>query len=285
MPAASKSPKNQTNLFALIGGGLANTKIMGVLNITPDSFADGGKYLKPQSAIKHALLMIEQGADIIDVGGESSRPWADKVSTKDELERVITIIQTLRDTVTVPISIDTTKPKVMKAALAAGATMINDVNALQADGALEIAAATNSQICLMHRQGSPKTMQNNPVYDDIIDDIKRFFAMRIDACIKAGIKQKRIVLDPGFGFGKTLTDNIILLKRLAEFKSLGLPILIGLSRKSMIGALLNDRNVDNRLIGSVVAAIIAARNGADIVRVHDVLATKDGLTIWQKLQG
>lgn len=258
---------------------------MGVLNITPDSFSDGGKYLDQNSAIQQAILMIDEGAEIIDIGGESTRPNAIKVSSKDEFNRVISVIKALRKKTNIPISIDTSKPEIMQAAVDAGASMINDVNALQAVGSLEIAASTAVNVCLMHCQGSPKTMQNNPVYTDVVDDIKRFFESRIDACIRAGIKRKNIIIDPGFGFGKTLEHNIQLLKRLAEFKTFGLPILAGLSRKSMMGALLNGRKINDRLIANVTAAIIAAENGASIIRVHDVLATKDGLTVWQKLQG
>ncbi len=252
---------------------------MGVLNITPDSFSDGGKHINFDDAINHAKRMVKQGAAIIDVGGESTRPGAKSVSLEDELNRVIPIIQALKSEVEVRISIDTSKPEVMHRAVNAGASLVNDVNALRSDGALQAVAGLGVDVCLMHRQGNAKNMQNKPNYVDVVDDIKHFFSQRIEACIKAGISENNIILDPGFGFGKTLAHNLEILKRLDEFKSFGLLLLAGLSRKSMIGTLLDDRNVDGRLVGSVTAAIIAVQNGADIVRVHDVLATKDALTI------
>ncbi|SFV80828.1 Dihydropteroate synthase [hydrothermal vent metagenome] len=264
---------------------ISNPMIMGVLNITPDSFSDGGKHLKTDAAIKQAQLMVSQGADIIDIGGESTRPGAQAVSDDDELNRVIPVIEALSDMIDTPISIDTSKPEVMAQAVNAGASLINDVSALQTDGALQMAASLSVDVCLMHMQGSPRTMQNNPVYADVIDDIKHFFTQRIEACINAGINEDKILLDPGFGFGKALEHNLEILKRLAEFKSFGLPVLAGISRKSMIGTLLNNRNVEGRVVGSVTAAIIAVQNGADIVRVHDVLETKDALVILQSVIG
>ncbi len=259
--------------------------IMGVLNITPDSFSDGGKYFNTDSAIESAKLMIEQGADIIDVGGESTRPGAQDVSIEDEINRVIPVIEALQHVTDKRISIDTSKPKVMELAIKAGASMINDVCALSADDALETASMLNVDVCLMHMQGSPRTMQKNPTYEDVVDDIKGFFDERIQACIKAGINKDKIILDPGFGFGKTLEHNIEILQRFNEFKSFGLPVLAGLSRKSMIGSMLGDRSVDGRVTGSVIGAIIALNNGADIVRVHDVLQTKDAIDIWNKVNG
>jgi len=253
--------------------------IMGVLNITPDSFSDGGQHFDTNKAIESAKRMIIQGADIIDVGGESTRPGAQSVSIVDEIRRVIPVIEALHRSTDIPISIDTSKPEVMKLAVEAGANMINDVCALSADGALEAAAMLNVDVCLMHMQGSPKVMQKDPAYNDVVDDIKDFFSQRIEVCIEAGIAEDKIILDPGFGFGKTLEHNIEILKRFNEFKIFGLPLLAGLSRKSMIGILLDDRNVDGRVVGSVTGAIIAVQNGADIVRVHDVLETKDALTI------
>lgn len=257
--------------------------IMAVLNVTPDSFSDGGQHVNLDDAVASAKRMVDQGADIIDVGGESTRPGACAVSEADEISRVIPVIQTLSVELTTPISIDTSKPQVMKRAVAAGASLINDVNALQADGALEMAASLGVDVCLMHMQGSPRTMQKNPTYDDVIEDIKQFFQQRIDACLSVGIAKQNIILDPGFGFGKTLEHNLEILRRFSEFKSFGLPLLAGLSRKSMIGALLDDRNVDGRVVGSVTGAIIAVQNGADIVRVHDVLETKDALTILRRM--
>ena len=252
---------------------------MGVLNITPDSFSDGGQHFDTDKAIESAKLMISQGADIIDVGGESTRPGAQSVSISDEINRVIPVIEALHHSTNVIISIDTSKPEVMKLAVEAGASIVNDVCALSADSALETVARLNVDVCLMHMQGSPRTMQKNPTYNDVVDDIKDFFSQRIEACIDAGIAKDKIILDPGFGFGKTLDHNLEILKRFNEFKSFGLPLLAGLSRKSMIGTLLDDRNVDGRVVGSVTGAIIAVQNGADIVRVHDVLETKDALTI------
>jgi len=252
---------------------------MGVLNITPDSFSDGGQYFDTDKAIESAKCMISQGADIIDVGGESTRPGAKSVSTADEIDRVIPVIKALHHSTDTPISIDTSKPDVMRLAAEAGASMVNDVCALSANGALETVATLNIDVCLMHMQGSPRTMQKNPTYNNVIDDIKDFFDQRIQACINAGIAEDKIILDPGFGFGKTLDHNLEILRRFNEFKDFGLPLLAGLSRKSMIGTLLNDRNVDGRVVGSVAGAIIATQNGADIVRVHDVLETKDALTI------
>ncbi len=259
--------------------------IMGVLNITPDSFSDGGQYLTIDKAISRAQLMIDQGADMIDIGGESSRPDASQVSIDEEAGRVIPVIEALSKLINVPISIDTSKAKIMQLAIEAGASMINDVRALQSKSSLEIVASTAKDVCLMHMQGDPKTMQNNPIYTDVIDEIKQFFEQRIEACINAGISQNKIILDPGFGFGKTLNHNLEILRRLDEFKRFGLRILVGISRKSMIGSMLNNRNTNGRTIGSVTAAIIASQNGANIVRVHDILETKDAFKVLQSVAG
>ena len=258
---------------------LNKTIIMGILNVTPDSFADGGKYLDLDKAIKRAKLMVAQGVDIIDIGGESTRPYASDVCESEELNRVIPVIKVLSAISNVRISVDTSKPQVMKQAVLAGASMINDVYALQKKSALQAVATLDVDVCLMHMQGIPQTMQSSPKYKDVIDDIKFFFENRIKSCISAGIKKSRIILDPGFGFGKTLAHNIEILRRLSELKIFELPVLIGMSNKSMIGAMLNNKSIDKRLIGSVTMAIIAVLNGADIVRVHDILATKDALTI------
>ena len=258
--------------------------IMGVLNITPDSFSDGGLFLDSATAVTQAQLMVEEGAGIIDIGGESTRPGAPAVSSEDELKRVMPVIEALSGNIDVPISIDTSKPIVMKEAFSAGASIINDVNALRADGALKMAAELGADVCLMHMQGTPRTMQANPSYDNVVDDVKKFFHERIAACENAGIQLDSITIDPGFGFGKNLGHNIALLKNLSEFHDFGVSILAGLSRKSMIGALLGDKDVDSRLIGSVTAALIAAENGADIIRVHDVSETKDALTVWEQIQ-
>ncbi|QKQ24733.1 dihydropteroate synthase [Candidatus Ruthia endofausta] len=256
----------------------SNTMIMGVLNITPDSFSDGGQYLIIDKAINQAQLMINQGADMIDIGGESTRPDALQVSIDNEASRVIPVIKALSKLINVPISIDTSKAQIMQLAIEAGASMINDVRALQAKSSLEVTASTGKDVCLMH-------MQNNPVYTDVIDEIKHFFDQRIEACIGAGISQNKIILDPGFGFGKTLNHNLEILRRLDEFKSFGLRILVGMSRKSMIGSMLNNRNTDGRMIGSVTTAIIASQNGANIVRVHDVLETKDAFKVLKSVAG
>ena len=258
--------------------------IMGVLNVTPDSFSDGGKFFDATSAIDQASSMVEEGANIIDIGGESTRPGAKAVSVQDELNRVLPVIEALYGKINVPISIDTSKPEVMEKAVEAGASMINDVNALRADGALGMAAKLKTDVCLMHMQGSPRTMQNNPTYEDVVKDIKAFFKERIEACKLAGIELSSITLDPGFGFGKNLGHNIALLKNLSEFHEFGVSILAGLSRKSMIGTLLGDKDVDSRMIGSVTAALIAVENGADIIRVHDVAETSDALRVWQQIK-
>ena len=262
-----------------------NPMIMGVLNVTPDSFSDGGQYLHIENAIVQAKKLQAQGADIIDVGGESTRPGAPAVLVDEEIDRVIPAIEALAQSIDIPISVDTSKTQVMQLAVEAGASMINDVCALQAPGALETVSDLGQDICLMHMQGSPRTMQKDPTYVDVVDEIKQFFDQKIEACIKAGIKQDKIILDPGFGFGKTLEHNLDILRRLSEFESFGLRILAGMSRKSMIGSMLNDRNIEGRVIGSVASAIIAVQNGANIVRVHDVLETKDALMVLQQVRG
>jgi dihydropteroate synthase len=261
----------------------SNTAIMGILNITPDSFYKGSRYSNIESAIDKAKLMISQGVNIIDIGGESTRPGSLKINVDDELNRVIPVIKSLNDSCNIDISIDTSKPEVMEKAVCAGATIINDIYALQNNHSLEVASSLKVKICLMHMQGNPKDMQKNPTYTNVIDSIKKFFTERIEACIKKGINEDKIIIDPGFGFGKTLAHNLLILKQLAEFKKFNMPILVGISRKSMIGKLLNNRDVDDRMVGSVVAGVLAVQNGANIIRTHDVLATKDALTILQTL--
>jgi len=246
---------------------------MGILNVTQDSFSDGGLYLETENAKKKAQLMIEAGASIIDIGGESTRPGADPVTINDELKRVIPIIEYVHQ-LNVPISIDTHKPEVMEAAVAAGASMINDVCALQNKGALEIAAMLDVPICLMHMQGSPQTMQNKPSYNDVVEDIIAFFRERLSSCSAAGIAQEKLIIDPGFGFGKTLEHNLTILNRLHEFKILNRPILAGMSRKSMIGQIIN-KPADQRVSASVALATLAWQSGASFIRVHDVAETKD----------
>jgi dihydropteroate synthase len=261
----------------------AKTIIMGVLNVTPDSFSDGGQYVAIEKAIERAKIMAAQGADIIDIGGESTRPGSNPATVKEELGRVIPIIKEINKEISLPISIDTSKPEVMEKAVIAGASMINDVSALSADGAISMASSLGVKVCLMHMKGKPRTMQDSPTYDDVIDELKTFFSKRISDCVMSGIKNENIIIDPGFGFGKTLNHNLEILKRLREFSSLKLPIMVGISRKSMIGSLLNNRPVDGRIIGSVTAALVAVQNGASIVRVHDVLETRDALDILESV--
>ncbi|WP_293007230.1 dihydropteroate synthase [Nitrosomonas sp.] len=256
---------------------------MGIINVTPDSFSDGGFFLSTQQAIAHARSLIDEGADILDIGGESTRPGSQHVSADEELSRVIPVLEALVDTA-IPISIDTSKPEVMKHAIEAGASMINDVNALRNTGALEtVAPHKHVQICLMHMQGTPQNMQANPYYIDIVSEVKDYLQQRIQAANTAGIALSRLVIDPGFGFGKTPQHNLSLLNHLNEFTTLGTPVLAGLSRKSMLGAITGN-NVDQRLHESVAAALLAVVKGAKIVRVHDVKASKAALAIHNALQ-
>ncbi len=260
-----------------------NPLIMGVLNITPDSFSDGGRYSNPEDAVDQALRMVSEGASIIDIGGESTRPGAKPVSLDQELSRVIPVIEAIRKRSNAVLSIDTSKPQVMAQAIAAGANIINDVYALRQPGAIEMAALLQVPVCLMHMQSKPQTMQIKPDYDNVIDEVKAFFDERINACVSQGIKRDNIILDPGFGFGKNLQHNLTLLSRLNEFSSYKLPILAGLSRKSMLGALL-DKDVGDRAAASVTAALLAVIKGAWIVRVHDVAETAEALTIYQAVK-
>ena len=251
--------------------------VMGIVNVTPDSFSDGGKHLQRDAALAHAQQLIAEGADILDIGGESTRPGARPVSIQEEMDRVLPIIEELRDAA-VPISIDTFKPEVMLAAIAAGAQMVNDINALQDAAAMNAVAASHAAVCLMHKQGNPQTMQEQPVYQNVVAEVGAFLSERIAAAEAAGIQRDRIVIDPGFGFGKTLAHNLALLQGLNELTTLGVPVLAGLSRKSMLGAL-TGQDVTQRLPASVAAALIAVQRGANIVRVHDVRATVDALKI------
>jgi dihydropteroate synthase len=260
--------------------------VMGVLNITPDSFADGGVFLDLSDATDRVRQMLGEGADIVDIGGESTRPGAAPTPEASELERVIPLLQNIRlacDARGVPISVDTRKPVVMRAAIAAGASMINDINALRAAGAIEALSEGSAAVCLMHMQGEPATMQQSATYDDVVADVAAFLAERASACVAAGIDRQRIVLDPGFGFGKTVEHNLTLLRRLSEIAALGYPLLAGLSRKSTIG-MLTGRGVDDRMAGSVAAALAAVARGAAIVRVHDVRETADALKVWRAVQ-
>jgi len=268
----------------LDGGGraldLSRTAIMGILNVTPDSFSDGGIFLARDAAVTHALAMVEEGADIIDVGGESTRPGAQAVSVQEELDRVIPVIEAIAHAVAVPVSIDTSKPEVMRAAVAAGAGLVNDVRALREPGAIETATALHVPVCLMHMQGEPRSMQHHPVYTDVVVEVRDFLQERIEACVAAGIPRQRLIADPGFGFGKTVAHNLELLRRLGELRALGVPILAGLSRKSMIGALLG-LPVAQRQQASVALALIAVQNGATILRVHDVRATREAIRMFE----
>jgi dihydropteroate synthase len=252
--------------------------VMGVLNVTPVSFSDGGRYSERDAALRHARRMIEEGAAIIDVGGESTRPGAAAAALDEELARVIPVIEALRSESTVFISVDTSKPEVMRAAWDAGADIINDVRALTAPGALAAAASTRAGICLMHMQGEPRTMQLAPRYADVVGEISAYFTARIAACREAGIDTARLAIDPGFGFGKRVVDNLALLKHLARFHELGAALAVGLSRKSML-ATLTGRDVGDRTAGSVALAAIAVLNGARIVRAHDVAATVDAIRV------
>jgi dihydropteroate synthase len=251
---------------------------MGVINTTPDSFSDGGRHANTETAFRYAQQLIEEGVDIVDIGGESTRPGSRNVDLAEELDRTVPLIKAIRKISDIPISIDTNKPEVMQQAVDAGASIINSIWALQQGNSLETAAELGVPVCLMHMQGTPETMQNNPSYKDVVAEVMEFLQQRIEAAISAGIKQSNIIIDPGFGFGKTLQHNLLLLKSLAEFKSLGVPLLVGISRKGMIGMIL-DKPVDARLYGSIAAAVIAALMGADIVRVHDVAETIDAISI------
>jgi dihydropteroate synthase len=253
---------------------------MGIVNVTPDSFSDGGAHAGTDAAVAHALKLVEQGADLLDVGGESTRPGAGEVPVDEEMRRVVPVIERLARECAVPISVDTSKPEVMRAAVAAGAGMINDPYALRREGALEAAAALGVPVCLMHMQGTPQDMQDDPRYDDVVAEVHSFLAQRLFACEMAGIGKKKLLVDPGFGFGKNLEHNLKLLRQLSRIAELGVPVLAGLSRKGMIGKL-TGRAVDQRDSGSAAAALIAAQNGASIVRVHDVGATADALAIWR----
>ena len=257
---------------------LSQSQVMGILNVTPDSFSDGGSFNRFDDAVKQATQMAADGAAIIDIGGESTRPDAATVSIDEELHRVIPVIEALVKEIDVPISIDTSKPEVMTAAVEAGAGMINDVNGLQAPGALEQAAVLNVPLCLMHMQGEPRTMQQAPTYDDVVEEVYAFLEQRIEACTAAGVARENIIVDPGFGFGKTLAHNLELLNRLARFRDLGVPVLAGISRKSMIGKI-TERDVGERLAGSLAAATLATWLGASIIRVHDVKETVDAVAI------
>ncbi|OMQ21388.1 dihydropteroate synthase [Serratia oryzae] len=257
---------------------LNHPQVMGILNVTPDSFSDGGQHNSLNAALLHAHALISAGATMIDVGGESTRPGAAEVSEEEELDRVVPVVEALAQRFEVFISVDTSKAAVIRESARAGAHLINDVRSLQEPGALAAAAESALPICLMHMQGEPRTMQQAPHYDDLMGDVKAFFQQHIDRCITGGIEKQKLLLDPGFGFGKNLAHNYQLLARLSEFHQFGLPLLVGMSRKSMIGQLLNVPP-NQRVIGSVACAVIAAMQGAQIVRVHDVKETVEAMRV------
>jgi dihydropteroate synthase len=256
--------------------------IMGVVNVTPDSFSDGGHFLRTEAAVAHARRLIDEGADLLDVGGESTRPGAAPVALDEERRRVLPVIEALA-AAGVPLSVDTQKPELMREAVVAGAALINDVNGFEASGALEAVAGSDCAICIMHRQGDSRTMQQSPQYADVVAEVDAWLRQRAAAAAQAGIGRERIVLDPGFGFGKTLEHNLALLRGLELIAAAGYPVLAGLSRKSMIGAL-TGKPVGERMPGSVAAALLAAQRGAAILRVHDVAATRDALAVWSALR-
>ncbi|MGW4335522.1 dihydropteroate synthase [Rhodococcus koreensis] len=256
--------------------------VCGIVNVTPDSFSDGGRYTDHHRAIDHALALVAEGAALLDVGGESTRPGSTPPSVSDEIERVVPVVEALSRHTSVPISVDTSRPEVMREAVAAGASMINDVRALRLPGALQAAADLQVPVCLMHMLGDPATMQDAPRYRDVVHEVRRFLVARLESCLAAGIPREHILLDPGFGFGKTLAHNLRLLSALRQITEIGLPVMAGLSRKGMLGAI-TGRDVDHRQAASVAAAMIAAQNGAAVLRVHDVAATVDAVSVYRAL--
>jgi dihydropteroate synthase len=275
-----RSPVHATSLSQVLEAARQNrcAAVMGILNVTPDSFSDGGRFFTPDAALHQARRMCAEGAAIIDVGGESTRPGAPSVPVAEELDRVLSVIEAIHAELPVLISIDTSKPQVMRAAVSAGAGLINDVRALRAEGAIEAVRDLGVPVCLMHMQGEPKTMQLAPTYAHVVGEVREFLAQRVSACEAHGIVRDRLIIDPGFGFGKTLEQNLCLLSALDTFAALGLPVLVGLSRKSMLGALLN-KPVGERLYGSLALSVLAALNGAAIIRAHDVGPTVEALKV------
>jgi dihydropteroate synthase len=256
---------------------------MGVVNVTPDSFSDGGRFLEPEAAVAHAMALIEEGAHILDVGAESSRPGAQGVPAGEELSRLMPVLEGLRGCA-VPVSVDTTKPEVMRAAIAAGASMINDIGALRAPGAIDAVAGSDAAVCLMHMQGEPRTMQKEPRYGDVAAEVAMFLEERVAAAMAGGIARERIAIDPGFGFGKSVAHNFELLRRLDRVAAIGPPVVVGWSRKSTLGAV-TGRAAEDRLAASLAAALLAVQHGAKIVRVHDVAATRDALAVLAAFDG
>ncbi|WP_114241100.1 dihydropteroate synthase [Dyella sp. C9] len=263
---------------------LDRPRVVGILNVTPDSFSDGGHHAGIDEAVAHGLRMVEEGADMLDIGGESTRPGSDEVPLEEELRRVVPVLEQLAARTSVPLAIDTSKPEVMRAAVAAGAGMINDVYALRREGALDTVAQRGVPVCLMHMLGEPRSMQDDPHYDDVVGEVHRFLTDRLFACEMAGIDRRKVMVDPGFGFGKTLEHNLALLRALERFSSLGSGVYVGMSRKSMIGAMTGRDAPVDRAVGSVAAALIAAQRGARVVRVHDVAPTVDALAVWHAVQ-
>ncbi len=262
---------------------LDRPRIMGIVNVTPDSFSDGGMHATTDAAVRHAETLIAAGADLVDIGGESTRPGSMPVPLDDERHRVLPVVEALAAR-GVPVSVDTQKPELMRQAIAAGASMINDINGFEAPGALRAVAAGGTAVCIMHKQGDPRTMQADPQYGDVVSEVLRYLRDRVAAAVDAGISRDRIAVDPGFGFGKTYEHNIALFDALREFRALGVALLAGLSRKSMLGRM-TGRAVGDRMHASVAAALIAVQNGAHIVRVHDVAATRDALAVWNAIRG
>ncbi|MFC9362062.1 dihydropteroate synthase [Rhodococcus sp. NPDC057014] len=256
--------------------------VCGIVNATPDSFSDGGRHSDTTAAVEHALALVAEGADLLDVGGESTRPGSRPPSVVEEMGRVVPVVATLARHTSVPISVDTSRPEVMREAVAAGASMINDVRALRLPGALQAAADLQVPVCLMHMLGDPATMQDAPRYRDVVHEVRQFLVARLESCLAAGIPREHILLDPGFGFGKTLAHNLRLLSELRQITEIGLPVMAGLSRKGMLGAI-TGRDVDHRQAASVAAAMIAAQNGAAVLRVHDVAATVDAVSVYRAL--
>lgn len=263
---------------------LDKPRVAGILNVTPDSFSDGGLYADLDAAVAHGLRLVAEGADMLDVGGESTRPGATPVSLDEEIDRVVKVIAALAERTPVPISVDTFKPEVMRAAVAAGAGMINDIYALRREGALDAAAELGVPVCLMHMQGEPQEMQDAPHYDDVVGEVHRFLTDRLFSCELAGIDKRRVLVDPGFGFGKTLEHNLALLRATSRFTELGAGVYAGLSRKGMIGLITGRKTPSERAVGSAAAAMIAAQRGAALLRVHDVAATVDALAVWQAVK-
>jgi len=255
--------------------------VMGIVNVTPDSFFDGGRYLEAEAAVEHAAGLIEEGAEILDVGGESTRPGAIEISAEEELDRVMPVIERLTREFDVPVSVDTSEAIVMREAVAAGAEMINDVRALETGDALATVAGLKVPVCLMHMQGEPHSMQVDPAYENVVDEVVDYLQSRAETCLAAGIDARHIIVDPGFGFGKTVEHNLLLLRDLERIVQLGYPVMAGFSRKSIVGAL-TGRDVHERLAGSLALALLAAQRGVAIIRVHDVAPTVDALKIWKR---